>query len=92
MDHVCKVLKRLLNNDLYVKLEKCQFHVQEIEFLGYVLSPAGVAISKERIATILEWPVPTSILNSQIFLGFTNFYRRFIEAYSRVVTLIMNLL
>jgi hypothetical protein len=86
------VLKKLLENGLYVKLEKCQFHVQEIEFLGYVLSPAGVAISKERIATILEWPVPKSVHDIQVFLGFANYYRRFIEGYSRVVTPITDLL
>ena len=57
VEHVRKVLTKLLENDLCVKLEKCQFHVQEIEFLGYILSPTGVAISKECIATILEWSV-----------------------------------
>ena len=47
IEHVRKILKKLLEHGLYVKLEKCQFHVQEIEFLGYVLSPEGVSISKE---------------------------------------------
>ena len=90
--HVHKVLEKLLKHGLYAKLEKCQFHVQEIEFLGYVLSPTGVTISQKRIATILEWPVPKSIHDIQVFLGFTNFYRRFVENYSGVVTPITNLL
>ena len=47
IEHVRKILKKLLEHGLYVKLEKCQFHVQEIEFLGYILSPEGVSISKE---------------------------------------------
>src|SRR5205814_1755364 len=85
IEHVRKILKKLLEHGLYVKLEKCQFHVQEIEFLGYVLSPEGVSISKERIAMIVEWPVPASMHDIQVFLGFANFYRRFIEGYSRVV-------
>ena len=87
-----KVLKKLLDNGLYVKLKKCQFHVQEIEFLGYVLSIAGIAISEERIATILEWPVPKSVADIQIFNGVANYFRRFIDGYSRVVTPLTNLL
>ena|SRR5947207_355601 len=73
VEHVRKVLKKLLEHDLYVKLEKCQFHIQEIEFLDYILSSDDISISKERIAMILDWLISKSIHNIQVFLKFTNF-------------------
>ena|SRR5947207_2466832 len=54
VEYVHKILKKLLEHDLYIKLKKCQFHVQKIEFLDYVLSLDDVSISKEHIAMILD--------------------------------------
>src|SRR5881394_6564 len=79
---VRKVLKKLQERELFVKLEKCEFHVKETSFLGFVISPSGVAMDPERIATIADWPAPASMHDIQVFLGFANFYRRFIEGYS----------
>jgi len=90
--HVRKVLTRLQEHELYVKLEKCEFHVQETRFLGFIISPNGIAMEPDRIKTVTEWPVPRSIHDIQVFLGFANFYRRFIKAYSRVVLPITDLL
>lgn len=92
VQHVRKILEKLIENGLYVKLEKSQFHVQEINFLGYVITPEGISMEPSRIATIVEWPVPKSMHDVQVFLGFTNFYRRFVEAYSRVTLPITKLL
>ena len=86
------VLKALQEHGLYVKLEKCEFHVQSINFLGFVITPNGVHMDRDRITTITEWPAPRSVTEIQIFLGFANFYRRFIEGYSRVVIPITTLL
>jgi RNase H-like domain found in reverse transcriptase/Reverse transcriptase (RNA-dependent DNA polymerase)/Integrase zinc binding domain/Chromo (CHRromatin Organisation MOdifier) domain/Integrase core domain len=92
IQHVRMILQRLRECGLYVKLEKCDFHVQEISFLGFIISPDGVSMDPKRIATIVEWPVPESVHDVQVFLGFANFYRRFIEKYSRVVLPITSLL
>jgi len=92
IQHVRLVLKALQEHGLYVKLEKCEFHVQEITFLGFVITPNGIHMDSDHIATVTEWPVPRSITEVQIFLGFTNFYRRFIDGYSRVVIPITSLL
>ena len=92
INHVRQVLQRLLENGLYVKLKKCEFHVQETKFLGFIISPDGIAIDPDRIATIVDWPTPKSQYNILVFLGFANFYRRFVEAYSRVVLPLTNLL
>ena len=90
--HVRQVLQKLLSHDLYVKLEKCQFSVQTISFLGFIISPEGISMDADRITTITEWPVPKSVIDIQIFLGFANFYRRFVDSYSRVVLPITSLL
>src|SRR5437660_11731790 len=92
VEHVRKVLQRLQEHELYVKLEKCEFSVQRTNFLGFIISPEGVEMDPARIATILDWPVPKSVHDIQVFLGFANFYRRFIEGYSRVVLPMTNLL
>lgn len=81
---VCEVLDRLQQHGLYANLKKCNFDVDTIEFLGFVVTPSGVMIDASRVTAILEWKQPESIKDIQVFLGFANFYRRFIYAYSRV--------
>ena len=90
--HVRKVLQKLLDNKLYASLEKCEFHKDQISFLGYIISSNGIAMEPDRVSSIVDWPIPTSIRDIQIFLGFANFYRRFIEGYSRTTLAITNLL
>ena len=90
--HVQTILQKLLSAGLFIKLKKCEFHVQKVSFLGFIISAEGISMDPERISTIAEWPVPESVLDIQVFLGFSNFYRRFIEGYSRVVVPITRLL
>ena len=84
LDHVKQVLDRLRRYSLYVSLKKYEFFVIEVEFLGFVVSINGVAMDKRRVATIQEWPKPKSYHDVQVFLGFVNFYRRFIHHYSQI--------
>ena len=83
--HVKEVLKRLRKARLYVKTEKCEFYSDSIEYLGYVLSPSGLTMSDVKVKTIQEWPEPKKVKDIQSFLGFANFYRRFIFNYSDIV-------
>jgi len=83
--HVKEVLKRLRKAGLYAKAEKCEFHSDSVKYLGYVLSPAGLTMSDAKVKTIQEWPEPKKVKDIQSFLGFTNFYRRFIFNYSDIV-------
>ena len=80
------ILKRLLKYGLFVKLEKCVFCVKEISFLEFLLMTEGVKMEPSRVSTIAEWPEPTTFREIQVFLGFANFYRRFIMGFSRIVT------
>ena len=74
-----EVLKRLEENDLFVKPEKCKWKVKEIEFLGVVIGPRGVEMQKEKVKGVLNWSVPKNVKKVQKFLGLANYYRRFIK-------------
>jgi hypothetical protein len=90
--HVKKVLTRLREYGLTCKLSKCEFHATSTSFLGFIISPDGISMEPDRVAAITEWPIPTSVHDIQIFLGFANFYRRFIHGYSRVTAPMTSLL
>ena len=81
---VREVLKRLQKNGLAVSPEKCVWKAQEVEFLGYIIGRNGIRMSEEKVEAILGWKTPESLTETQSFLGFANFYRRFIQDYSRV--------
>jgi len=78
------VLKRLTANGLAVSPEKCVWKAQEVEFLGYIIGREGVKMSNDKVDAVLEWKTAESLKEVQSFLGFANFYRRFIKDYSRV--------
>ncbi|KAL0190875.1 hypothetical protein M9458_013573, partial [Cirrhinus mrigala] len=80
--HVRAVLRRLLAHQLYCKLEKCAFHQHSTTFLGFVISSQGVAMDPQKLEAVRSWPLPTSLKQLQRFLGFANFYRRFIQGFS----------
>jgi len=80
--HVQEVLQRLRQHKLYTKPEKCEFHS---EYLGYFLSPDGLTMLQDKVKTICDWPEPRKVKDIQSFLGFVNFYRRFIFNYSDIV-------
>jgi hypothetical protein len=81
---VKEVLQRLRANRLAISAEKCAWRQPEVEFLGYVIGRDGIKMSEEKVKGVLEWSSPASLQETQAFLGFANFYRRFIKDYSRV--------
>ncbi|SAL96256.1 hypothetical protein [Absidia glauca] len=90
--HVKRVLKCLRDAGLYIKAEKCEFDKSEVEFLGFRIGAAGVSMDPAKVKTITDWPPPKTVHDVQVFLGFANFYRRFIRSYSKLTTPITNLL
>ncbi|KAI3360666.1 hypothetical protein L3Q82_002529 [Scortum barcoo] len=82
--HVRQVLQRVLENRLYFKKEKCEFHTSRVSFLGFIIERGQIQADPEKVRAVAEWPVPTSRKLLQRFLGFANFYRRFIRNYSQV--------
>ena len=82
--HVQAVLQRLLQNSLFVKAEKCEFHASSTTFLGYIVGEGSVQMDPAKVSAVAAWPIPESRKQLQRFLGFANFYRRFIRGYSTV--------
>ena len=72
---VVEVIRRLEENDLYVKPEKYKWKVREVEFLGVVIGPEGIKMEKEKVKGVLEWPTPKSVKDVQKFLGLANYYQ-----------------
>ena len=83
IQHVRLVLQRLLKNKLFVKAEKCDFHATSVKFLGFVIEQGRVKADPEKVKAVAEWPTPETRKQLQRFLGFANFYRRFIKDYSK---------
>uniref|UniRef100_A0AAQ4QW53 Reverse transcriptase/retrotransposon-derived protein RNase H-like domain-containing protein n=1 Tax=Gasterosteus aculeatus aculeatus TaxID=481459 RepID=A0AAQ4QW53_GASAC len=78
------VLQRLLENHLFVKPEKCEFHVSEVSFLGFILSKGSLLTDPKKTQVVRDWPQPSSVKEVQRFIGFANFYRKFIRNFSAV--------
>jgi len=66
-DEIVEVLKRLKENDLYVKLEKCVWKVRRVGFLGVVIGPNGIEIEKEKVDGVLSWPTPKNVKDVRNF-------------------------
>ncbi|GLB45794.1 putative reverse transcriptase-rnase h-integrase [Lyophyllum shimeji] len=76
-----RVLQRLKENDLFLKLEKCTFEATEIEYLGMIVTHDHIAMDPTKVTGIKDWPTPTNVKGVRSFLGFGNFYRKFISHY-----------
>src|SRR5882672_7212089 len=83
--HVRCVLERLCEYDLHSKPEKCLFHTQTIEFLGFMVTPTGISMDTAKTDAVSVWPTPTNLNAVQAFLGFANFYRQFIVGFLDIV-------
>jgi len=79
-----EILRRLENNDLYVKPEKCVWKVRKIGFLGVIIGPNGIEMEEEKVDGVLSWPEPKNVKDIRKFLGLANYYRRFIKDFAQV--------
>jgi len=88
---VAEVIRRLEENDLYVKPEKCKWKMREVEFLGVVIGLEGIKMEKGKVKGVLEWPTPKCVKDVQKFLGLANYYCQFIEGFATVARLLHDL-
>ncbi|KJZ68492.1 hypothetical protein HIM_12118 [Hirsutella minnesotensis 3608] len=84
MRHVRLVLERLREAGLQVDIKKCEFGVTKTDFLGFIISTDGISVDPRKVSAILTWQTPRCKKELQSFLGFCNFYRRFIRNYGRI--------
>ena len=81
---VKKVFKALQKADIRLQPDKCKFHMKIVKFLGSIITTNGIQMDNEKVKAIREWPEPKNLKEVQAFLGFANFYRRFIQRYSQI--------
>ena len=81
---VCRVMELLQKYGPSLKLEKCEFERTSVEYLGVVVSHDSVKMDLAKVARVVEWLTPSTKKELQLFLGFTNFYQRFIEGFSHI--------
>jgi len=79
-----EVLRRLRLHDLYLKPEKCEFNKLKTEFLGLIVSEGQIEMDPVKLSGVADWPTPKKLKDIQAFMGFANFYRRFIKDFSEI--------
>ena len=82
--HVKVVFKHLTAKNWHVKEKKCALFSPEVEFLGHVVSAAGVKVAVDKVDTVASWATPTCVREVQGFLGLANFYRRFVKNHAAI--------
>jgi len=82
--HLRVILNKLWAHELYAKFSKCEFWLQEVAFLGHIITVEGVKVDPENVKVVLEWKQPTNVTEIRSFLGLAGYYRRFIEGFSKI--------
>jgi hypothetical protein len=90
--HLKLVLQRLREHKLYAKLSKCDFWIDEVPFLGHVISKGGIAVDPGKVKDVLDWVVPQTVKEVRSFLGLAGYYRRIIENFSKIAKPLTSLL
>ena len=92
ISHLKQVLDRLRAHQLYLKISKCSFAQLQLEYLGHIISGAGVSTDPTKIAAMVSWPVPKNVTELRGFLGLTGYYRRFVKHYGLIAKPLTQLL
>jgi hypothetical protein len=91
-EHLRKVLQRLRDCQLYAKLNKCEFWINEVLFLGHIINRDGLVVDPKKVAAILDWKAPKDVRGIKSFIGMAGYYRCFIEGFSKIARSMIALL
>jgi hypothetical protein len=91
-EHLSMVLQKLRENQLYAKLNKYEFWLKEVSFLGHIISQGAISIDPSKVTDVLSWNTPQNISDIRSFLGLAGYYRRFIEGFSKILMSMTELL
>ena len=83
--YLVTTLRTLRRHQLYGKLDKSEFWLTKVNFLGHVVSKAGIEVDYSKVEAVNEWKRPTNVFEVRSFLGMAGYYRRFVEDFSRIV-------
>jgi hypothetical protein len=83
-EHLRLVLQKLRDNQLYAKFSKCEFWLDEVPFLGHIISNRAISVDLAKVREIVGWKIPSSVTEFQSFLGLAGYYRHFIEGFSKI--------
>ena len=83
-DHLRVVLQTLRDHQLYAKFSKCEFWLTEVRFLGHVVLASGVSVDPEKVEVVMSWERPKSVFEIRSFFELAEYYRKFIEDFSRL--------
>jgi hypothetical protein len=91
-EHLRLVLQKLRDNQLYTKYSKCEFWLDEVPFLGHIISNGVISMDPTKVREIVGWKIPSSVTEIRSFLGLAGYYRRFIEGFSKIAKPMTSLL
>ena len=86
------MLETLRKEQLYANLSKCEFWLNEVSFLGHIISKEGIQVDPKKIEVVVEWKPPRNVTEVRSFLGLASYYRRFVKGFSMITTPMTRLL